>query len=101
MDGQTNWIHAMGAGILFFLFLLLFSPNAKAMTKENSALLLKNAVEQAQDELKTVQVEQARRIQKQRASDELALDFTKSTTEVKLPQQPPVAQVVGSSPQPL
>ena len=30
MDGHVRWIHTMGAGILFFLFLLLFSPKASA-----------------------------------------------------------------------
>ncbi len=88
MEGQTNWIHTMGAGILFFLFLLLFSPKAAALTKESSALLLQEAAAKAQEELYAVQAEQARRTQEYKATlDELALEFPITAELAMEPQQ--------------
>lgn len=81
MEDQTKWIHVMGAGILFFLFLLLLSPNAKALTKESSHQMLMEATLRAQDELKVAQAEQARRTHEYRETltnnfgDGLASEF--------------------------
>jgi hypothetical protein len=61
MEGSTNRIHVVSAGILFFLFLLLYSPNAKAFTKDSSKTLLMEATKRVQEELRVVQAEQARR----------------------------------------
>jgi hypothetical protein len=76
MEGQANRVSVVSAGILFFLFLLLYSPNAKAFTKENSDQLLKEATLRVQEELRVVQAEQARRTQEYKNSlGELAPEF--------------------------
>jgi hypothetical protein len=76
MEGHANRIQVVGAGILFFLFLLLYSPNAKALTKDSSDQLLLEATQRVQDELRVVQAEQARRTQEYKNSlGELAPEF--------------------------
>ncbi len=94
MEGQAKRIHTLSAGILFFLFLLLYSPNAKAFTKDNSDQLLMEATLRVQEELRVAQAEQARRTLEYRNSfdknspGELALEF---------PMGSQVAQASGSA----
>jgi hypothetical protein len=86
MEVNAKRVHVMGAGILFFLFLLLLSPKAVALTKDSSHQLLMEASVRAQDELMFAQAEQARRTHEYVGTLDRTLE-DESASEFKLTSQ--------------